>query len=291
VLHLEGPADRVLDAAGALTAGYGAGDPGQKPTIRVANRLFGEKTYAFEPPYMSRVRAAFGAPLEPVDFRTAAEQSRGRINAWVAKETADRIKDLIPAGGVDTDTRLVLTNAIYFLGEWATPFTKEGTAPAPFFTSKSESKPVPTMHRTGQLALVADAAVKVLEMPYQGGTMAMTLVLPDAVDGLAAVEGRLTPAVLDGWIHALAPTNVAVSLPKVEIDPAASISLGDTLASMGLLPPRPELEHDPLHGPGERPRLEVATARPLEKNVRRSEPRPLEWQSPEAWEHDRARGA
>jgi serpin B len=152
----------------------------------------------------------------------------------VAKETENRIKDLIPVGGVDQDTRLVLTNAIYFLGEWATPFAKEGTAPAPFFTSKSDSKPVPTMHRTGQLAFAADAGVKVLDMPYKGGTMAMTVVLPDAVDGLDAVEGRLTPALLDGWIHALAPTNVAVSLPKVEIDPAASISLADTLASMGM---------------------------------------------------------
>jgi serpin B len=234
VLHLEGPADRVLDAAGALVAGYAAAEQSQRPIVRVANRLFGEKTYAFEPPYLSRVRAAFGAPLEPVDFRTAAEQSRGRINAWVAKETADRIKDLVPPGGLDADARLVLTNAIYFLGEWATPFAKEGTAPAPFFTSKSDSKPVPTMHRVGQLPFATDAGVKVLEIPYQGGAMAMTLVLPDAPDGLDAVESRLTPAVLDGWIHALAPANVAVSLPKVEIEPAASISLGDTLTSMGM---------------------------------------------------------
>ncbi len=210
VLHLDG--DRALEVAGSLVAGYGA--PDQKATVRVANRLFGEKTYAFEQPYLSRVKSAFGASLEPLDFKTAAEDSRSRINGWVAKETHDRIKDLVPPRGVDGETRLVLTNAIYFLGDWASPFMKERTGPAAFFSSAADSRPVPTMHQTEHFGFVAIDGVKLLQMPYENSTLAMTLVLPDAVDGLDAMEGRLTPAVLDRWLGALSNTNVIVSLPS-----------------------------------------------------------------------------
>jgi serpin B len=232
VLHLEGPSDRVLNAAGALVAGYGA--PGQKVTVRIANRLFGEKSFTFEPPYLARVKAAFGAPLETLDFVNAAPAARGRINDWVAKETQDRIKDLIPASAITAQTRLVLTNAIYFLGDWAMPFTKESTSPQPFSITKTETKPVPTMHEVKELHYAATDGVKLVELPYDTGALAMTLVLPDAVDGLDAVEARLTPAAMEGWLAAAKETRVAVALPKLEIAPADALALGPILASMGM---------------------------------------------------------
>jgi serpin B len=232
VLHLAGASDPILDATGGLVSAYRA--PGTKFTLRIVNRLFGEKGAAFEPPYLSRVKAVFGAPLEPVDFVKDAELVRGRINASVARETEDRIKDLIPPKGVDADTRLVLTNAIYFLGEWATAFETAKTAPAPFSSSATETKPVPTMHLTESVRYAATAGVKLVELPYQGGTLAMTFVLPDAVDGLDGVEAKLSPEMLAAFGKSLETTRVAVSLPKFEIDPSASLSLGAILVAMGM---------------------------------------------------------
>ncbi len=231
VLHLQGPAARALDVAGSLVASYGAAD--QKVTVRIANRLFGEKSYAFEQPYLALVARAFGAPLEPLDFKTATEASRQHVNAWAAHETNDRIKDLIPKGGVTADTRLALVNAIYFLGDWSLPFEKEATRPEPFFTTRTDKKDVPTMHEEEHLHFAATDGVKVVELPYQNGALAMDFVLPDAVDGLSAVEARLTPAVLDAWIGAATSAMVSVSLPKVEIAPD-SLSLGETLAGLGM---------------------------------------------------------
>ncbi len=222
VLHLDG--ERALDVAGSLIASYGA--PDQKVTVHIADRLFGEKTYAFEQPYLSRVKSAFGAPLEPLDFKNAADAARGRINGWVAKETEDRIKDLVPEGGITSMTRLVLTNAIYFLGDWAMPFAKEATAPAPFFTTKTDKKDVPTMHQTQRLRFAATDGVKIVGPPLPGRRLAMTVVLPDAIDGLDAVEARLTPAALDRWLGAATETQVAVSLPKLDIAPKTSLSIG-----------------------------------------------------------------
>ena len=203
-------------------------------TIRVANRLFGDKAYTFEPSYLGHVKTAFGAPLEPVDFRTGAEDARAHINGWVAQQTQDRIKDLIPAGGVDKKTRLVLTNAIYFLGDWEAPFEKNATQPATFYTTKTDKKDVPTMHDLVTLRYAAVDRVKVLDLPYQTGALALTVVLPDAVDGLDAVEARLTPAAMDKWFGALALGPVKVSLPKFKIEPATSLALRPTLDAMGM---------------------------------------------------------
>jgi serpin B len=232
VLHIDGAPDRAIDVAGKLVAGYEA--PGASVTLRVANRLFGAKGYAFDPAYLDHVKAAFGAPLEPLDFAGATDDARRRINAWIAQQTQDRIKDLVPSGGLTSQTRLVLTNAIYFLGDWAQPFKQEATGPAPFFAAPTASKDVPTMHQTASFRFASSDGVELLEMPYQGGGLAMTLALPAAADGLDAVEARLSPAVLDAWIGALAPTKVVVSLPKIVIDPADALSLGGLLVALGM---------------------------------------------------------
>ncbi len=232
VLHAEGDAGPAMDVAGKLVGSFG--NDGNKVTLRVANRLFGEKTYAFDPAYLDHTRAAFGAPLESLDFKGAFEASRGHINDWVAGQTQDRIKELLPAGALDADTSLVLTNAIYFLGAWASPFAIAATRPAPFHATAKAASDVPTMSQTEQFRFAATDGVRVLEMPYAGGDVAMTFVLPDAPDGLDAVEKRLSTATIDAWTSALKPDRVAVALPKFEIAPAASLALGGALQELGM---------------------------------------------------------
>jgi serpin B len=232
VLHAEGEAAQAMDVSGKLLASLGGAD--SKVTLRVANRLFGEKTYTFDQGYLDRTKAAFGAPLEGLDFKHATDPSRLHINEWVAKQTQDRIKDLIPGGALTSDTRLVLTNAIYFLGDWMEPFTKEATRSAPFHTTASAASDVPTMNQVAHFRFAATDGVKVLEMPYQGGEVAMDFVLPDAPAGLDAVEKRLSTATLDAWIGAMKFDQVVVALPKFEINPATSLSLGDTLQQLGM---------------------------------------------------------
>lgn len=232
VLHLAGTTEQELDRAGKLVASYQ--DPGLKVTLRLANRLFGDKTYTFNQTYVDRTGSAFGAPLELLDFSHAPEASRQHINAWTAEATQDRIRDLLPSGSLDTNTRLVLVNTIYFLGDWTLPFRKELTVEAPFHVTASESKDVPTMRQAPRFRFAATDGVKLLEMPYQGGALVMTLVLPDQVDGLNAVETRLSMATLDRWIGALAPDRVDVALPKFEVNPADSLPLDDTLQTLGM---------------------------------------------------------
>ena len=232
VLHVQGKAEEAMDISGKLLASLGAADG--KVTLRVANRLFGEKAYTFDPAYLERTRAVFGAPLEGLDFKHAADASRVHINDWVASQTQKRITDLLPAGSLDAETRLVLTNAIYFLGDWQSPFENNATAPAAFHVSPTSTKQLPTMNQVGSFRFAATDGVKLLEMPYVGGEVAMTLVVPDALGGLDAVEQRLSPEVLTKWSTAMEPQKVIVALPRFEIDPATSLSLGDTLQALGM---------------------------------------------------------
>jgi serpin B len=134
----------VSAADAADIGGRFAKSLGGPVTIRVANRLFGEKTYSFDKNFLDTTNKDFGAGLEPLDFKNAADPSRVHINQWVAGETHDRIKDVIPPGGVSGETRLVLVNAIYFLGDWEEQFKKESTQPAAFHTTETAKPRSPT---------------------------------------------------------------------------------------------------------------------------------------------------
>jgi len=232
-LHLEGSPAEVMQASGTLTKTLQ--DPSRPIKFRIANRLFGEKTYKFETPFLDATKAAYGAPLEAVDFKKGFEPARVRINGWVEEQTEKRIKDLLAPRSLNPDTRLVLVNAIYFLGDWQVPFDKEATRPSPFSVTASAKKDVATMHRQDRLRFVEKDGLKAVEIGYKGGNMSMLFVLPDQVDGIDALEKSFDSAKLEELASALKPQAVKVSLPRFEINPAESLSLGDKLQQMGMV--------------------------------------------------------
>lgn len=232
VLHLEGSADEVMATSGKLALSLES--PNRPITFRIANQLFGEKTYKFEQPFLDKAKNAYGAPLELVDFQGGPEAARVRINGWVEQKTEKRIKDLIPKDVIKSDMRLVLVNAIYFLGDWEDPFEKDRTQPAAFFTTKSDKTDVPTMNRVGGYKYAKKDGVQAVDLPYKGGDMSMVIVLPDAVDGLAAVEKSFDDKKLQDLVKSMKGERVLASIPKFEIAPQTSLSLGDHLVEMGM---------------------------------------------------------
>jgi serpin B len=232
VLHLPRTPGGDLGRATELMARLD--DPARTSyTLRAANRLFVERSYALEPAYLERV-ATLGAPLEAVDFRGAFEPARLRINRWVAEQTANRIRDLVPPGAVDADTRLALVNAIYLLADWLSPFTREATAPGPFHLAGGAQKDVPTMHQVASFRFAAADGATLLELPYVGDELAMVIVLPDEEDGLAELETGLDAARLEAWIAGMRRERVAVSLPSFTVDPPAPLALAAPLRSLGI---------------------------------------------------------
>ena len=90
----------------------------------------------------------YGAGVRPANFREAAEESRVTINDWIAEQTEDKITDLIPKGIINTYTRMVLTNAIYFKAAWALPFYESDTNKGPFHLLDGSEALVPMMRNT-----------------------------------------------------------------------------------------------------------------------------------------------
>jgi serpin B len=231
-MRIEGSQAEVMKTAGQLASSLA--DPKRDVVFRIANRLFGEKSYRFEQPYLDATRAAYGAPLEALDFAKATEASRVRINAWVEKETEKRIQDLVPPRGIDPETRLVLVNALYFLGDWDEPFDKERTRENVFHLSASAKADVPTMSRGGSMLYAETPELTALELPYRGSSMSMLFVVPREIDGLAKLESGFDASKVDGLVKSMKHESVFASLPKFEVAPPSSLEVGDQLKALGM---------------------------------------------------------
>jgi serpin B len=200
--------------------------------LRVANRLWGAKGKAFQPDYLALLRDRYAAPLETLDFVGATEPSRVAINQWVARETEQKILDLLAPGVIDPQTRLVLANAVYFKASWDHEFYAPETKDEPFHVSAAKTVTAKTMHRTTSTRVATIDAGKVVELAYGAEGVAMLVFVPDAVDGLPKLEGALTAEAIDKALAALTATEVELSFPKFKF--TTSFSLGEALSAMGM---------------------------------------------------------
>lgn len=227
------PDDRLEAAYDALRARLRAGS--REVELAIANRLWGAKGYGFSAKFLDRVTRIHRGGLVPLDFRTAPEPARDEINGWIKKQTRGMIPELVPRSAIDPLTRLVLTNAIYFKGAWADEFSPERTRPAPFTRLGGETRDVPMMRRRDRYryARIEELRAATLELPYRGEGLAMLLVLPDAADGLPALEAALTPEHLAQAARAASRREVELGLPRFSL--TSDLSLREPLVAMGMV--------------------------------------------------------
>ena len=200
--------------------------------LSVANALWGLKGYPFMPDYLALVKKSYNGNLSDLDFIRDTEGSRKTINDWVAKETRDKIKDLLSQGSITPDTRLVLTNAIYFKGKWDLPFKKEGTIDNDFTLANGQKVKAPFMYQQKHFRYAEDEQMQVLELPYGKNDLAMRIFLPKKDDGLAAFEKSLTAQRLADLTGKLRSEDAKVWLPRFTME--SQFSLTDVLKAMGM---------------------------------------------------------
>jgi serpin B len=223
--------DRGLDGFRWLVASSMLDDAPQ-----VADRLWGRRGTAFLPDFLDRMRDDFAAPLESLDFAGDPEGSRHTINAWVAKRTEQRIQDLLPPGAVTPDTRLLVTNAVYFRARWSETFSKKETRTEAFVTANGTTEEVPMMHlehsfehTTLNIGGVPCAA---LELGYKGFRGRMIVVLPDARDGLSALEARIDRRFFKELTPKFQTKTVDLAIPRFRI--GHRLDLTPDLVAMGM---------------------------------------------------------
>jgi serpin B len=230
-LHFTPDRDRLRAAFAALLAQTRAGKEGDYQ-LSVANALWGQSGIGFLPDFLNHTRESYGAGLREVDFAGSTEAARQAINAWVEQQTKDKIKDLLPPGVLTGDTRLVLTNAIYFKGFWALQFKKSATKEEPFRTAGGGPVKAPLMHQTGDFKYADGGDFQALELPYRGDDLSMVVLLPKKADGLAALEQKLTGPNLRAWLGKLRKQEVQVALPKFKM--TREFNLNATLKALGM---------------------------------------------------------
>lgn len=241
-------AERVASELNALLAAVDRFD------LRIANALWVERAYPLAPAFTAEIDRHYGTgAARSLDFRGDPEKARRQINGWVMEQTEQRIADLIPPGVLTPEIGLVITNAIYFRGQWRVPFEEQQTRDEPFtsadgrtvdvrmmndswrgdgsyaaFTGTGEHFETPTEVPVEQSerppTYPDDAGFQMLELPYKGGDLALVLLLPRTAQGLPALEAQLNAERLHAWLGQLAPRAVDASIPRFKLEFQAELS-------------------------------------------------------------------
>jgi serine protease inhibitor len=231
--------------------------------LRAVNAVWCEKDYPFQPGYLETIRKFYRtAGAFSADFSGDAQRQRQRINAWIESQTSRRICDLIPLGGIDENARLVLTNAIYFKGQWLKPFEASETKDEDFTLAAGSKVRVPMMHHEHHggaryAAFNADGTLfptpdrlphggrppetlypgkggfQIAESPYKGSSLAMAVILPRDADGLPALERKLTHANSEAWFGKLQQREIHLHLPKFRLE--TGYPMNEPLQALGMV--------------------------------------------------------
>src|SRR5215468_8804856 len=207
------------------------GGPSEPITLNIANRLFAQKGYHFRDAFLSLVKQNFGGAFEPLDFVADPAAATQRINKWVADQTLDRIRDLIPGGALDKTTRLVLANGLYLKAPWASEFSQNATQSEPFFV-RGAPVDVPMMRKTTNFGYARREGFTVVSLPYAGNDLQFVVLLPDDINGLRELESKLTADVLASCAK-LEKRDVDLHLPKFKLEPP-TVALKEKFEALGM---------------------------------------------------------
>ena len=231
--------------------------------LRIANALWLEKSYPIEPNFIAAVEPNYGMLVFPVEFKERPEPVRLHINEWVAQQTNDRVQDLLSPGSITDQTKMVITNTVYFKGDWAEPFKASRTHLEPFRQADERLVDTLMMHQwnswtasygaftgTGELfptplevridikddnpSLYPDAqGHTMLSLDYQGHKIQMILLVPQSATGISDLEKSLSYEALERWIDQLEHRTVNISIPKFKLE--STYHLKKPLQSLGMV--------------------------------------------------------
>jgi serpin B len=218
VLHIQS-LPTFNDGLDALTRGLAAlagpvtlsdGSKGQID-LTIADQLFGDHSVTWQQAFLATLARQYGASMRTVDFRDDPEAASALINDWTSTQTHDRIPQILPAGVVDSSTRLVLVNALYFKAPWSTPFVKESTTRSTFTRADGSTVTVDLMNGdpNGDIRYVQGGHYQGARLPYSGGSLAMTVALPDP-----GREDDVLRELMTGGLGNRGQAQLALSLPR-----------------------------------------------------------------------------
>ncbi|MGI5163431.1 serpin family protein [Spirillospora sp. CA-253888] len=198
--------------------------------LHVTDQVWSDERNPPSKDYLDRVATAYGAGLNMLDIQGDPDGARRTVNEAVEKSTKGRISDLLPEGSVTKRLGWILTDAVYLKARWETEFKRSDTGRTPFTTADARTVQAATMNRTGRYGLARVPGWTAVDMPYRGGRLSMTALLPDKATACprvdAAALGRLTGALRLALLD--------LTVPKVELRSRADLKPLLTGLGMGV---------------------------------------------------------
>lgn len=236
-LHFDLPQGHLHPAFNALdqelaTRGEAKADEEELLQLNIANAVWAEQSYPFLQEYLDLIASNYGAGILLADFINQFETVRKEINGWVFDQTQEKIKDLLPEGVLNSNTRMVLVNAIYFKADWLSQFDANDTYDSPFHLLDGTEVTVEMMHQGMNVPYYRGDGFQAVELPYAGDTASMVILVPDE-GNFEAFESSLNSGLLDESINGMQPTSLMLALPKFTFESA--FDLADALKFMGML--------------------------------------------------------
>lgn len=232
VLHFGLPQEKIHSAFYELQSHLQRIQEEEPVILNIANALWTEKTYELKKEFLDLTKKYYDANIFPVDFRHDPDKSRIKINDWVEDKTEEKIKDLLGPDTINQLTRLVLTNAIYFFGEWEHTFNPKATRESIFWLDENKNVKIPMMYQESPFGYGVVDGIQVLEMPYKGDSLSMVVFLPEKKDGIKKLESSLSPENMKKWITVLRRQEVETYFPKFKM--TQKFNLNDVLRSLGM---------------------------------------------------------
>jgi serpin B len=229
-LHFDPSKTSVHELFGRLDAALKAAQGSNE--LSIANSLWPQEKYPFREEFLNLLKKDYGATVTPLNYQQAAGPARARINQWVDDKTRHKIAEIIGPRVLNALTRMVLVNAIYFKGTWASTFPASSTKPDEFYARPDTAFTVPFMHKRGQFSYGENDRLQLLALPYIGQDLQMVVLLPSSRDGIGPLESSLTPASLAAWTSGMRNQQVNVALPKFKM--SSGFSLAQALEALGL---------------------------------------------------------
>ena len=220
---LEGSTKEMIDTINSDNDAY---------DLKTANALWVLEEYPLNEQYVLNAENYYDGMITPLDFAGQSEESRLIINSWVEKKTNDKIKDLLAEGSIDGNTRLIITNAVYFNGIWLQEFEEAGTRKKVFYLSDGQEKKVDTMYAIETYNYGKDKNAQILELPYKGDDISMYIILPSK-NNIEEFENDLTLGYYNELKDNLNSDEVKILLPKFTFE--ARAELNEPLQDMGIV--------------------------------------------------------
>lgn len=207
--------------------------PNKPYRLMTNNGLWLQQDLQPNPAFINNVTNYYGAAITPLDFKNQPEASKNFINQKIANQTDDMIKELLPNDSIESDTVSVLTNAVYFKGDWTSPFRLE-YQPETFYTFDQKNPKLTMMSGNRVINYFENDTVQMAEIPYKGDDLSMLVILPKdkTAQGLKRLVNDLSTTRINGWLANTSVEETAIKLPKFKLE--KSYKMKDALSQMGM---------------------------------------------------------